>query len=207
MNALLLTACLAMTSSTLPADAPLLPDLGAVEAAPVLPSASALMAERMEAYLDAERAESRLFVGLGVVSLAGGALALTSDRPALRGASLPVMGVGLIQLLVGGSVWWRTEDQKRALRAQLGTAPAQYAADETKRMKTVNDNFVIYRWTELSLLGAGAALGATGYALDRDFVTGLGLGLAVQSAIMLGLDYFAERRGHEYAQQVGAFQF
>jgi hypothetical protein len=222
MNTLLLTACLAMSPAApaLPEDAPLAlqgpvatespvpaatPAAGVPESA--LPSASALMVEQMEDYLDAERAESRLFVGLGALSLAGGAVALASDRPALQGASLPVMGVGLIQLLVGGSVWWRTEDQKRALRTQIGEAPARYVADETQRMKTVNDNFVIYRWTELSLLGAGAALGATGYALDREFVTGLGLGLAVQSAIMLGLDYFAERRGHAYARQVGAFQF
>lgn len=218
MNALLLTACLAMSPAApaLPEDAPLaLQGPGATESsAPAagvpesaLPSASALMVEQMEDYLDAERAESRLFVGIGALSLAGGAVALASDRPALQGASLPVMGVGLIQLLVGGSVWWRTEDQKRALRTQIGEAPDRYVADETQRMRVVNDNFFIYRWTELSLLGAGAALGATGYTLERDFVTGLGLGLVVQSAIMLGLDYFAEQRGHAYARQVGAFQF
>ncbi len=224
-STLLLLAGLGASPSraALPADAPLAllqsPTVAAPSAGPsaepagaprevALPAAAMQMTAQMEDYLEAERAESRLFVGLGVLSVAGGAVALAaSDRPALHGASLPVMGVGLIQLLVGGSVWWRTEQQMAALRAQIQTAPGQYVADETRRMQGVNDNFVIYRWTELSLLGAGLAAGATGYALDEDFVTGLGLGLALQSAIMLGLDYFAEKRGHAYAQQVGAFRF
>ncbi len=211
MHSLLLMACLG-TSPTPPSDAPLAapppsestPGLSAVEPSP----GSALMVRQMEDYLGAERTESKLFVGVGALSLLGGAVALAAtDSPMLQGASLPVMGVGLIQLAVGGSVWWRTEAQMGALRTAILTTPGQYVADETRRMKQVNDNFVIYRWTELSLLGAGVAMGATGHALDEDFVTGLGLGLAVQSALMLGLDYFAERRGHTYARQVGAFQF
>jgi hypothetical protein len=216
-SSLLLLASLGASPSpvALPADAPLALQastgseaLTPPAAAEPLPPAASLMTARMEDYLRAERGESRLFVGLGVLSVAGGAVALaTSDRPALRGASLPLMGVGLIQLVVGGSVWWRTEGQMATLREQIRTAPGQYVADETQRMRAVNDSFVIYRWTELSLLGAGLAAGATGYALDEEFVAGLGLGLALQSAIMLGLDYFAEKRGHAYAQQVGAFRF
>ena len=158
------------------------------------------MVSQMEDYLDAERSESRLFVGMGVVTMGGGATALAaSDRDFLRGASLPLMGVGLIQFVVGGSVWWRTEAQKAQLRSLILSDPARYVSEETARMKVVNDNFVIYRWTEISLLGAGAAAAGAGRALDKDFVTGLGVGLAFQSAVMLTLDYFAERRGREYA--------
>ncbi len=228
--ALLVTLCLGVV----PADAPVLLALEApaapqVETAPAtepstqvpveaLPSSSpaagevasssALMVSQMEDYLDAERAESRLFVGMGVATLGGGATALAaSDRDFLRGASGPLIGVGLIQLVVGGSVWWRTEAQKAQLRSLILTDPARYVSEETARMKVVNDNFVIYRWTEISLLGAGVATAGAGRALDKDFVTGLGVGLAFQSAVMLTLDYFAERRGHEYADQVAGFRF
>ncbi|HVG61125.1 MAG TPA: hypothetical protein VNA24_21370 [Hyalangium sp.] len=215
--ALLLRVCL----GTMPADAPLL--LAQEESAraapsqalsmpapasPGAPSSSVLMVSQMESYLDAERSESKLFVGMGALSIAGGAVALAaSDRDFLRGASLPLMGVGLIQLVVGGSVWWRTEEQKAQLRTLILSDPSRYVSEESARMKQVNDNFVIYRWTEISLLGAGAATAGAGYALDKDFVTGLGVGLAFQSAVMLALDYFAEKRGNEYASQVAGFRF
>ncbi|MBN1209827.1 MAG: hypothetical protein JXB05_33565 [Myxococcaceae bacterium] len=199
----------------MPADAPLrlvqeTPRLvlSQAEAPAASPDSSALMVARMEDYLDAERAESRLFVGMGLLSIAGGATALAaSDRDFLKGASLPLMGVGLIQLVVGGTVWWRTEEQKSQLRQLILSAPARYVSEESARMKVVNDNFVIYRWTELSLLGAGLATAGAGHALDKDFVTGLGAGLAFQSAVMLTLDYFAEQRGGEYAEQVAGFRF
>lgn len=221
--ALLLGLCL----GALPADAPLLlaqeaprsgpaalaPVEQALEsvASPVSPGAapsSALMVSQMESYLDAERAESKLFVGMGVLSIAGGAAALgASERDFLKGASFPLMGVGLIQLVVGGTVWWRTEEQKAQLRALILSEPSRYVSEESARMKQVNDNFVIYRWTEISLLGAGLATAGAGHALDKDFVTGLGVGLAFQSAVMLTLDYFAEKRGNEYASQVAGFHF
>ncbi|HYH97716.1 hypothetical protein [Hyalangium sp.] len=229
MSAVLL---LGLYLGAVPADAPLLSAQEvslsapqAVELAPEQPAVSSdcppptacilksmggypVMASQMEGYLDAERTESRLFVAMGVASIAGGAAALAgSDRDFLRGASFPLMGVGLIQLVVGGTVWWRTEAQKAQLRELLFTDPGRYVSEESARMKTVNDNFVIYRWTEISLLGAGLATAGTGYALDKDFVTGLGAGLAFQSAVMLALDYFAEQRGHEYSSQVGGFRF
>ena len=198
------------------ADAPVRPILEAPAASvPSRPPApgeldvvTAERVTRMERYLDAERAESRFFVGMGVLTVGGGATALlASDRDFLHGASLPLMGVGLIQLVVGGSVWWRTEAQKAELRALLLSDPARYVSEETARMKRVNDNFVIYRWTELSLLGAGLATAGAGRALDKDFVTGLGVGLAFQSAVMLTLDFFAEQRGREYAEHVAAIRF
>jgi hypothetical protein len=229
-SALLLTLCLGVV----PADAPVLLSLVApaasqavvapasepstpvpaealpssLRAAGEVASSSALMVSQMENYLDAERAESKLFVGMGALAIGGGATALAaSDRDFLRGASGPLIGVGLIQLVVGGSVWWRTEAQKAQLRSLILTDPARYVSEETARMKVVNDNFVIYRWTEISLLGAGAAAAGAGRALDKDFITGLGVGLAFQSAVMLTLDYFAERRGREYADQVAGFRF
>jgi hypothetical protein len=224
--ALLLTLCLGAVPPDAPVllaqEVPVVPPSGTgaataptvpLEALPARPASTAgdspaIMVSRMEGYLDAERAESRLFVGMGVLSVAGGAVALAaSDRDFARGASLPLMGVGLIQLVVGGTVWWRTEEQKSQLRALILSEPARYVSEESARMKVVNDNFVVYRWTEISLLGAGLAAVGTGYALDKDFVTGLGVGLAFQSAVMLTLDYFAEQRGHEYAGQVAGFRF
>jgi hypothetical protein len=221
MNMMSAALLLRLGLGAMPADAPLLlaqeaprtglPSHALPMASPLSSGAAsspALMVSQMESYLDAERAESKLFVGMGALPIAGGAVALAaSDRDFLKGASLPLMGVGLIQLVVGGTVWWRTEEQKAQLRTLILSEPSRYVSEESARMKQVNDNFVIYRWAEISLLGAGAAAAGAGYALDKDFVTGLGVGLAFQSAVMLTLDYFAEQRGNEYAGQVAGFRF
>lgn len=201
---------LGLSLAVLPADAPLAAPAPTLTAplSSVEGSSAALMVAQMDAYLDAERTESKLFVGMGVLSIAGGAAALAaSERDFMKGASYPLMGVGLIQLVVGSAVWWRTEEQKAQLRMLIHSEPSRYVSEESARMKQVNDNFVIYRWTEISLLGAGLATAGAGHALDKEFVTGLGVGLAFQSAVMLTLDYFAEQRGNEYADQVGGFRF
>ena len=46
-----------------------------------------------------------------------------------------------------------------------------------------------------------------GSQFNKDFVTGVGVGLAFQSAVMLALDYFAEQCGQTYAEQVAMFPF
>ena len=194
-----------------PESAPAVPSEALPLASPLSSGAaspSSLMVSQMEDYLDAERAESRLFVGMGVLTIAGGAAALgASDRDFLKGASFPLMGVGLIQLVVGGAVWWRTEEQKAQLRTLILSDPSRYVTEETARMRQVNENFVVYRWTEIALLGTGAVTAGAGYATEKDFLTGLGVGLAFQSAVMLTLDYFAEKRGNQYASQVAGFRF
>ena len=40
---------------------------------------------------------------------------------------------------------------------------------------------------------------------DKSFWYGLGLTLAIQAAIMLSLDFFAEKRGHIYLKGIREF--
>jgi len=71
--------------------------------------------------------------------------------------------------------------------------------EELPRMKTVMKNFAIYRWVEISLLAVGLMMIFWFRNQDnRHWLLGIGVGLAIQSALMLGADYFAEKRGHEY---------
>jgi hypothetical protein len=56
--------------------------------------------------------------------------------------------------------------------------------------------FVLYRRVEISLLVLGLLFFF--YFNPESLIKGLGIGLAIQSALMLFLDYFAEKRGFEY---------
>ncbi|MFM7774672.1 MAG: hypothetical protein ACKO9V_07505 [Candidatus Kapaibacterium sp.] len=63
-------------------------------------------------------------------------------------------------------------------------------------MQTVFRNFVIYRYAEMTLIAAGIALMYGGAA--HGLYPGIGVGLFSQASIVLLLDFFAERRAHEY---------
>jgi hypothetical protein len=76
---------------------------------------------------------------------------------------------------------------------------------ELPRMETVNKNFVIYRYVEITLLIVGIILIAL-YKnnLDKQFIYGIAVALAIQAALMLGADYFAEKRALIYTVQLKA---
>ena len=59
-------------------------------------------------------------------------------------------------------------------------------------------NFIIYRWVEIGLIVLGMLL--LFFGQSQSIWKGLGLGLMIQSSIMLFLDYFAEVRGKEYIE-------
>jgi 3-dehydroquinate synthetase len=108
----------------------------------------------------------------------------------------PLIAVALIQLVVGGTVAFRTDAQVATLVQQLSTAPAAFQTAEVPRMEAVMRNFELYKAIELVLLLAGVALT---YAFRRkELVYGIGVGLVVQASLMLVLDLFAEKRGDEY---------
>ena len=63
-------------------------------------------------------------------------------------------------------------------------------------MEKVLSNFVIYRYVEIALIILGIALMYS--SMNDTFWRGIGLGLFIQLCIVLSLDFFAERRGHNY---------
>ena len=68
--------------------------------------------------------------------------------------------------------------------------------EEIPRMEKVMRNFLIFRYTEIALIVVGIILM---YSIRQNaFWTGIGLGLFIQSSIVLLLDFFAERRGDVY---------
>jgi hypothetical protein len=63
-------------------------------------------------------------------------------------------------------------------------------------MEGVLKIFVLYRWIEIALIAIGIALFF--YFNPMIFWKGFGMGLAIQSSLMLVLDLFAESRGKVY---------
>jgi hypothetical protein len=148
-------------------------------------------------YFAAERAESALFIAVGLLALGAATYGLWVSRgPLLRGAAWPLAVVALIQIAVGVSIWQRSPHDALRVQQIVQQTPQRVHSDEIPRMRQVMANFVLYRWIEIGLLAVGvllAALSAHGSAKR-----GAGLGLALQSGLMLALDWLAEARGASY---------
>jgi hypothetical protein len=157
------------------------------------------MLKEMTTYLTAEKQESLLFVLVGLIAI-GVAVWLWMNGHRLKSMAFPLVAVALIQIVIGSTVYLRTNTQLAALSEQLNAAPSQFKADEVKRMDVVMKNFRIYKAIEMALLAIGLLLIA--FAQKSDMATGIGAGLMMQSAFMLCLDMFAEARGSDYLKAV-----
>ncbi|GAA4351211.1 hypothetical protein GCM10023185_09690 [Hymenobacter saemangeumensis] len=151
----------------------------------------------IELYFRAEKAESLVFVGAGVVAVTLAAWLLLGQRTALStGLAIPLLLIGLTQLTVGGSVYLRTDRQQAELEAVYARAPAQFAAQEMPRMQQVNASFDLYKLVEIAFILIGTGL--IYFRQQHDFWLGLGLGMLLQGTVMLAADIFAERRADVY---------
>lgn len=158
-------------------------------------------------YFIAEKQESLLFLIVGIVAVL---LAIVfwffikSSPSFFKGAAIPLLAIGIIQIVVGYSVYSRTDKQKADIAYNIGMEPVAYVKQtEQPRMKTVMRNFVIYRWVEIAFIIAGLVLIFLFRSNpDKTFWYGFGVALAIQAIIMLGADYFAEKRGKVYTDEL-----
>ena len=159
-------------------------------------------------YFIAEKQESLLFLIVGIIAIVLAVVCwffIKSNPSFFKGAAIPLLAIGLMQTVVGYTVYNRSDKQKADIAYNIGMDPAAYVKQvEMPRMKTVMKNFIIYRWVEIAFI-------VTGFILiflfrsnpDKSFWYGFGLALAIQAVIMLGADYFAEQRGKVYIEQLG----
>jgi hypothetical protein len=151
-------------------------------------------------YFAAEKAESVLFIAAGAAALLAGLAFWFRGAPVLKGAAIPLIAIALIHLVVGVTVFARTDEQVRSLVAQLEQQPAAFKAEESKRMAQVNDNFDLYQQIGTALALAGLGMVAWGLQRARPILAGAGCGLAFQALFTLVLDYFAQTRADVYTQ-------
>jgi hypothetical protein len=163
------------------------------------PATPSEMEAEMTRYFAAERAESALVLGCAIAAAVVSA-ALVALRSPYRAMAWPLAAVGLVQLVVGGTVFVRTPGQVARLTEQLCSSPSAYQAAEAARMRRVQRSFLLYRRIEIGLLAIGLALASIeGYGRT---LYAAGMGLMLEAGLMLFLDLRAERRRHRYLEMV-----
>jgi len=157
------------------------------------------MMNNMSSYFVAEKQESTIFIAVGLLAMGLGVW-LWMNGHRLKSMAYPLVVIALMQIVVGGTVYLRTDSQLSTLSAQLQVNPAALKAAETARMQTVMKHFSIYKAIEMLLLVMG--VGMIAFFQRHDVAAGIGVGLVVQAAFTLTLDIFAEARGADYLSAV-----
>lgn len=154
----------------------------------------------IERYFIAEKQESLVFLIIGCLAIVLALVAWFYGRTSFfRGAAIPLLLVGLIQGIVGFTVYRRSDDDRVRNVYALDMNPGQLRTEELPRMEKVNKNFDIYFGIEVALAFIGVGL-VIYFRRKPDLVFwyGFGVALALQAVIMLTADYFAEKRADKY---------
>ncbi len=159
------------------------------------------MINHMSSYFAGEKQESLLFIAVGLLAI-GISVWLWMNGHRLKSMGYPLVAIALMQMVVGASVYLRTDTQLSTLSVQLKANPATMKAEETTRMQTVMKNFSIYKAVEMVLLIVG--VGMIAFLQRYDMAAGIGVGLVLQAAFTLTLDIFAEARGADYLSAIGS---
>jgi hypothetical protein len=152
----------------------------------------------IQSYFQAEKQGGFVAMAIGIVACSvGGGVLLKAGSPFYTGLSIPMVVIGIIELMVGATVARRSDLQSDDLEKLLAESPAEFRALEDPRMTAVMRNFVRIKWLEVLLIVLGLAMILLNQELN--FTKGLGAGMFAQGLIMLLFDFFAEKRGKEYA--------
>lgn len=158
-------------------------------------------------YFIAEKQGSLFILTIGAVAILLAIIFfffIKTNPSFFKGAAVVLMASGLIQTIVGFNVYTRTDKQKSDVAYNIGIEPVTYTKHtELPRMTKVMKSFVIYRWVEIAFIICGIVLIFLYRSNpDKSFWYGFGIAMAIQGIIMLGADYFAEKRGETYHKQL-----
>jgi hypothetical protein len=149
-----------------------------------------------EAYFNAEKSESLLFliIGLLAIGVAVGLL-LVYKSSFYKGFALPLMLIGIIQSVIGYTVYSKSDKQRTDIVYKMDMNPGAIGKAEVPRMEKVMKRFIIYRYAEIILLAAGAGLFVYFRKNEQQFWGGIGIALTLQAGLLLLADGLRKTAG------------
>jgi hypothetical protein len=168
----------------------------------------------IEKYFIAEKQESIVFLAIGIIAIIIAIAGLFFTKNGMyKGAAIPLVLIGIIQITVGYTIFKRSDADRTRVVYAYDMAPTDLKTKELPRMEIVNKNFVLYRYFEIGLAIVGLILaiyfknklGSEEHFGSNKFWFGLGLALAIQALLMLGADFFAEKRALHYTKLLQEF--
>jgi hypothetical protein len=157
--------------------------------------------EAIKNYFNAEKAESLLFIGFGIFAIILSVYLFFFVKDSFwKGLAIPLVFFSLVQIVIGTTIFTRSPKDNLKVENILKYEPQKIQSEEIPRMVKVMKNFVYYRYFEIAMMISGLVLM---FSLSNyGFWKGFGLGLFIQCAVLLSLDFFAEKRGHFYIEHL-----
>lgn len=153
--------------------------------------------EPLLSYFNNEKNESLIFMIIGIAAALFAVFVFVALREKFFiGIAVPLLLVGIIQIVVGGTVYFRTNNQISGLQKEFAQDTEAAVQTETARMDVVMKNFTLYKYIEVAFILSGVLFIL--FLRNRELMLGLGIGLLLQGTLMLTADIFAERRGEKY---------
>ncbi len=157
--------------------------------------------EFIKTYFVAEKTESLLFLILGLLAIGFSIYGWVRwNEVFYKGIAIPIILIAIIQVVVGGTVYFRTDRQLETLTELYQIDREEFRNQEIPRMDVVMKNFSTYKKIEIAFVLIGILLIVI--MRDRAFWLGVGVGMLMQGAVMLTLDIFAEQRGEKYQSEI-----
>jgi hypothetical protein len=156
----------------------------------------------LTSYFHAEKTESLVFLGAGFAGIVTAFLWwVFFSVDILVGAAWPFFFIGVVQVIAGSVVYFRTDKQAASLQALANESPEAFRIDELDRMHRVSQSFIRIRWIEIALFFTAGIMILMFFPL-KGFWFGFAIALAFESAISLVFDFFAEERADHYKEFV-----
>lgn len=153
----------------------------------------------IQTYFTEEKIESLFFIVIGSVAIILAIVFLCIIKYSFfKGMAYPLLLIGLIQVIVGSNIYMRTPQDIERVEKIIRNQTQYLQTTEILRVKNVLQNFTIYKWIEITLIILGVILILIFYKSQQPFWKGLGLGLLIQTCIILSLDIIAEHRADIY---------
>lgn len=154
-------------------------------------------------YFTEEKIESIIFIIIGCISILLASFFWGIIKYSFfKGMAYPLFFIGLIQVVVGGTVYSRVPKDIERVEQIVKNKTIHLQKTEITRMETVQQNFVMYKWIEITLMAIGGLLIILFYKSPQTFWKGLGLGLFIQASVMLWLDIIAYQRANIYMSEL-----
>ena len=150
-------------------------------------------------YFTGKRLESFLFLGLGLLGIALAVIFLSVTKTSfMKGIAIPFLLVSALEIMVGLTLIYRSPKDIIRVETYLSKKTEMIQTEEIPRMEKVMRNFILFRYTEITLIFLGVILMYG--ARQNSLWNGIGVSLFIQSSTVLLLDFFAERRGEVYLE-------
>ena len=154
-------------------------------------------------FFSEEKIESLFFIIIGIIAILLAALFLFIIKYSFyKGIAIPLLLIGTIQVFIGINNYNLSLKHLKKIEHPLNNNLKNTPIIEQIRMEAVIRDFNIYKWIEIVFIICGIIVYLIFSKSSQVFWKGIGLGLLIQSSLMLTLNLIAEDRRNSYTHSI-----